>query len=191
MSSQGFNVDEFADLEEELQPVASQILHSDIVELIKNIESDEETNGFKFTPYEIIWTPASSIGCLVLGIVLTPLLIGVFWLWIFFTQRPNVPILETSYFYECQYYMAEHHSILEYEILNGILDVTSCKVHPIAAGSYIGYERVSMGDNGNSRAKYTVRTPSNFVQLTMKESVKSPEVSRFSKFSGLEINTIS
>ena len=191
MGSQGFNMDEFADLEEELQPVTSQILHSDVVDLIKNIESDEETNGFKFTPYEIIWTPASSVGCLVLGIVLAPLLIGVFFLWIFFTQRPNIPISETSYFYKCQYYMAGHHSILEYEILNEILDVTSCKVHPIAAGSYIGHETVSMGDNGNSRAEFTVRTPSNFVQLTMNESVKYPEVSRLSKIAGLEINKIS
>ena len=191
MSSQGFNVDEFADLEEELQPAMSHISHSEIIELIKNIESDEETNGFKFTPYEIIWTPASSIGCLVLGIVLTPLLIGVFWLWIFFTQRPNIPIMDTSYFYNCQYYVAGIHSILEYEILDGILDVTSYKIHPIAAGSYVGSERVTMGDNGRSREKFTVRSPSHLVQLTMNDSVKYIEVSRFSKIAGLEINKIS
>ena len=93
-------MDEFADLEKELHE-DSKIQSLDIIQIIQSIESDEAPLGFEFTPYEIIWTPASSIGCLLLGIILSPLLIGSLWLWIFFSQRPRIPILDTSYSYLC------------------------------------------------------------------------------------------
>jgi hypothetical protein len=182
-------MDEFADLEKELHEY-SKIQSLDIIQIIQSIESDEAPLGFEFTPYEIIWTAASSIGCLLLGIILSPLLIGFLWLWIFFYQRPKIPIMENSHLYQCQFYMAANHSILEYEMLNGVLDSTSCKVHHIAPGSYIGHQRISMGDNGNSRIEFTIRTSSNSIQLKLKETVKYAETSRFSTTAGLEIKRI-
>jgi hypothetical protein len=189
LNTKGLNMDEFADLEQEILG-DSKIQSLDIFQIIQSIESDEAPLGFEFTPYEIIWTPASSIGCLLLGIILSPLLIGFFWLWIFFEQRPKMPIMETSYLFQCQYYMTENHSILEYEMLNGVLDATSCKVHQIAPGSYIGYQLISIGDNGNSRTEFTVRTSSNSIQLKFHETVKYAETSRFSTTAGLEIKRI-
>ena len=182
-------MDEFADLEQEILG-DSKIQSLDIFQIIQSIESDEAPLGFEFTPYEIIWTPASSIGCLLLGIILSPLLIGFLWLWIFFYQRPRIPIMETSYRYQCQFYMAENHSILEYDMLDGVLDSTSCKVHHIAPGSYIGRQVISMGDNGGSRTEFTIRTSSNSIQLKLNEAVEYAETSRFSTTAGLEIKRI-
>ena len=189
LNTKGLNMDEFADLEQEILG-DSKIQSLDIFQIIQSIESDEAPLGFEFTPYEIIWTPASSIGCLLLGIILSPLLIGFFWLWLFFEQRPKMPIMETSYLYQCQYYMTENHSILEYEMLNGVFDATSCKVHQIAPGSYIGYQLISIGGNGNSRTEFTVRTSSNSIQLKFHDTVKYAETSRFSATAGLEIKRI-
>ena len=108
-------MDEFADLEKELHE-DSKIQSLDIIQIIQSIESDEAPLGFEFTPYEIIWTPASSIGCLLLGIILSPLLIGFLWLWIFFYCRPKIPIMENSHLYQCQFYpvypmQLQHHQI--------------------------------------------------------------------------------
>jgi hypothetical protein len=189
LNTQGLNMDEFADLEQELL-ADSKIQSLDIFQIIQSIESDEAPLGFEFTPYEIIWTPASSIGCLLLGIILSPLLIGFFWLWIFFEHRPKMPIMETSYLYQCQYYMTENHSILEYEMLNGVLDATSCKVHHIAPGSYIGYQVISTGGSGMSRTEFTIRTSSNSIQLKLNETVKYAETLGFSTTTGLEIKRI-
>ena len=182
-------MDEFADLEKELHE-DSKIQSLDIIQIIQSIESDEAPLGFEFTPYEIIWTPASSIGCLLLGIILSPLLIGFLWLWIFFYCRPKIPIMENSHLYQCQFYMAESHSILEYDMLDGVLDSTSCKVHHIAPGSYIGHQWISIGGNGNSRLELTIRTSSNSIQLKLNEKVSYAETSRFSTTAGLEIKRI-
>ena len=189
LNTQELNMDEFADLEQELL-ADSKIQSLDIFQIIQSIESDEAPLGFEFTPYEIIWTPASSIGCLLLGIILSPLLIGFLWLWIFFEHRPKMPIMETSYLYQCQYYMTENHSILEYEMLNGVLDATSCKVHHIAPGSYIGYQVISTGGSGMSRTEFTIRTSSNSIQLKLNEAVKYAETLGFSTTTGLEIKRI-
>lgn len=184
-----FPMDEFADLEKELHEY-SKIQSLDIIQIIQSIESDEAPLGFEFTPYEIIWTPASSIGCLLLGIILSPLLIGFLWLWIFFYCRPKIPIMENSHLYQCQFYMAESHSILEYDMLDGVLDSTSCKVHHIAPGSYIGHQWISIGGNGNSRLELTIRTSSNSIQLKLNEKVSYAETSRFSTTAGLEIKLL-
>ena len=189
LNTQRLNMDEFADLEQELHE-DSKIQSLDIIQIIQSIESDEAPLGFEFTPYEIIWTPASSIGCLLLGIILSPLLIGFLWLWIFFYCRPKIPIMENSHLYQCQFYMAESHSILEYDMLDGVLDSTSCKVHHIAPGSYIGHQWISIGGNGNSRLELTIRTSSNSIQLKLNEKVSYAETSRFSTTAGLEIKLL-
>jgi hypothetical protein len=98
--------------------------------------------------------------------------------------------MENSHLYQCQFYMAESHSILEYDMLDGVLDSTSCKVHHIAPGSYIGHQWISIGGNGNSRLELTIRTSSNSIQLKLNEKVSYAETSRFSTTAGLEIKLL-
>jgi hypothetical protein len=98
--------------------------------------------------------------------------------------------MENSHLYQCQFYMAVNHSILEYEMLNGVLDSTSCKVHHIAPGSYIGHQWISIGGNGNSRLELTIRTSSNSIQLKLNEAVKYAEILGFSTTAGLEIKQL-
>ena len=47
-----------------------------------------------------------------------------------------------------------------------------------------------MGDNGNSRIEFTIRTSSNSIQLKLNEKVSYAETSRFSTTAGLEIKRI-
>ena len=47
-----------------------------------------------------------------------------------------------------------------------------------------------MGDNGNSRIEFTIRTSSNSIQLKLNEAVKYAEILGFSTTAGLEIKQL-
>ena len=153
-------MDEFAELEKELMeeknsPTPSlqhilNLLDSGKLEVDFIIESlDEElTSGYKW-------------GLLAVSIVLTPIVIGFFLLWILFASGTLKNINSTTHTISGRYYLRFYHSILEYEYVDGRL--TEAKLTTLNGNSYVDHTWVSYGDNGGQYLAYVIHGSGNDV----------------------------
>ena len=155
-------MDEFAELEKELMeeknsPTPSlkhilNLLDSGKLEVDFIIESlDEElTSGYKW-------------GLLAVSIVLTPIVIGFFLLWILFASGTLKNINSTTHTISGRYYLRFYHSILQYESVDGRL--TEAKLTTLGDNSYVSDKWVSFGDDGTMLAFYVYDNDNNGLRL--------------------------
>ena len=147
-------MDEFAELEIELMQEQNSCSPS-LQRILDLLGSDELEVDFVIKEVDEEFTSKEKWIALALGVVLTPLYIGFFILWRFYSSGVFKNMNSTTYTIGGTYYLRFCHSILEYEYVDGIL--TEAKLTTLNDTSFVDHTWVSVGDNGHSYLAYEIK----------------------------------
>ena len=153
---------EFAELETELNEEKNSSDPS-LQNILNLLDSGELEVDFIFESVDEELTSVQKWGWLVLGIVLTPLLIGFMLLWILIASGTLKNINSTTHTISGRYYLRFCHSILEYGYVDERL--TEAKLTTLDDNSYVTHKWVPFGDGGTMLAFYAYDNANNGLRL--------------------------
>jgi len=142
----GEKMDEFADLEADLDEAGSQVSMEFVKSLVMSIEYEGVEPTMFIHEDRESWWPAKRFGWLFLGILLTPFLgFGLLLIYVAFT---NGPFFEESDVAFCTVYLADKSIVVSYRMVDSKADRIKCV--PISSKSRIHYSEQDVGDNNGA-----------------------------------------
>jgi hypothetical protein len=139
----GFTMDEFADLEAELNSLQRGTNPESLKSLIVDIEYEGVEPTMFLKEVREHWTPAKRFAFVFLGILLTPLLgFGLLLIYLAFVHGNFFEECDVA---SCTVYLAEEGVVASYRMLD--TDFDELEYLPISGNSYIRYSQRDVGDN--------------------------------------------
>ena len=141
-------MDEFAAFEATL---ASDEAQSTIERVAWAICTDEREADYVLEEMNHIYTPSEKTVWLLLGILLTPLVIGIIILVALFKDGP---LNEETHLLRGRYFIAELRGVIEFECKNDVF--TELTFTRIEAKAIIDHHNVEFGDNGSTYLEFII-----------------------------------